>query len=162
MNKKIAVSAVTIALLGTTMVGGSTIFAQTSTVSTPLVQKIAEKFNLNKDDVQAVFDQNREEHQQAMQQRSEDRLNQLVRDGKITEEQKKLMITKRQELQTERQMDRENFKNLTPEQRRTENQNRRTEIEAWAKKNNIDPSYLMNGMGPEGHHGMRDMDGDDE
>lgn len=71
-----------------------------------IVERIAETFNLNKDDVQNVFKQVEEERRAEMQARMEEKLNQAVEDGKMTEEEKqealdhmKEMEQKHQELQ---------------------------------------------------------------
>ena len=143
--------------MGTVLFGAVNTFAQ-NTVSdqnpmSSLVQKIADKFGLNKDEVQAVFDQNRQEHQAQMQTRFEDQLTQDVKDGKITEAQKQLTLTKRQELQANRQTKMESMRNMTNEERKVAMEKERQETENWAKENGIDLKYLMGGLG--GHRGFR-------
>jgi len=115
-----------------------------------LVQKIAEKFNLNQDDVQSVFDEVRSERQKEMQLKEEERLNQLVTDRKITKEQKNLIQKKQEELRSERESSRDSFKDLTPEERKAQMEKRRTELETWASENGIDIQYLMQ-FGGKGH-----------
>ena len=52
-----------------------------------LVEKIANKFNLNKSDVQKVFDDNRSENENRRETKEKSRLDQAVKDGKITKDQ---------------------------------------------------------------------------
>jgi hypothetical protein len=105
-----------------------------STGDTSLVDKIAQKFNLKKDDVQAVFDQDKADHQAERQQELSTRLQKDVDAGKITAEQKTLIENKQKELQTARD-------------------NEMKDLQSWADQNKIDLKYLMFG-------GKRGGDGD--
>jgi uncharacterized protein (DUF39 family) len=119
--------------------------AQSSTANAPtLLDKIAEKFNLNQDEVEQVVTDYRNESRERMQSQYEERLNQAVTDGKITAEQKELILEKHNQLQS--QWDAES----------QERQQHREEMQAWAEENNIDLSYLGfgMGMGRGGHGGM--------
>jgi hypothetical protein len=64
-----------------------------------------------------------------MQTKYEERLTQDVTDGKITSEQKELILAKHKELEG-------------------------ATLEAWAKENGINSSYLMGGFGGGKHGGM--------
>jgi hypothetical protein len=120
-----------------------------------LVQKIADKFGLNKDEVQAVFDEEHKEMEAKMEGKHEERLSQLVTDGKITEDQKALILQKHKELRESMLNDIEEMKDLSPEERRAEMQARHDELKAWADENDIDPKYLMFAMKvSKGHGGM--------
>lgn len=66
---------------------------------TSLIQMLSSKFGLQESEVQSVFNQHRDEMQKNMQAKVEARLTQLVTDGKITEAQKQLILTKHVELQ---------------------------------------------------------------
>ena len=136
--------------MGTVLFGAINTSAQTSisdqSPMASLVQKIADKFGLNKDEVQAVFDQNRQEHQAQMQAKSEEQLSQDVTDGKITEEQKQKILEKRQELQENRQSKMEEMRNMTAEERKAAMEKERQELENWVKENGIDHNYLMGGF----------------
>jgi hypothetical protein len=141
---------------------GSAMFVATKTFAesaqsepTDLIQKIADRFGLNKDDVKAVFDQNREEHHAKMEEKFTAKLDQYVKDGKITEEQKQLIINKRKEMHSERETNMPAMQNLTAGEHRQKMEEKRTALETWAKQNNIDPSYLMGGFGRKGHMRMR-------
>lgn len=107
----------------------------------PIVQKLVTKFGLQENEVRALFDEERQERGTQMKAKFEERLTQLVSDGKITEAQKQLIISKHQELQAQR----------GTEQTAT-HEEKRAELEAWAKDNGIDVQYLMFGKGGPGPH----------
>lgn len=65
----------------------------------------------------------------------------LVSQNKITQDQENLILDKLQELRTNRQ----NWKNLTSDQRKTALQQEKMDLQSWAKQNNIDPKYLLFG-----------------
>ena len=98
-----------------------------------MVDKIATKFNLNKDDVQKVFDEEKTERQAEHQAEMSERLQDAVDNGKITAEQKTKIEEKIKEITTAREAE-------------------RAELKAWAEQNGIDMKYLMG----RGHHGNDD------
>ncbi len=136
---------------------GAVVSAQTTgtTAQSSLIDKIAQKFNLKKEDVKAVFDQDHAERETTMQKQVEDELTQAVKDKKITEDQKQKLLAKRKELQAQREADRESFKDKTEAERHTAMEQKRTELEQWAKDNGISSEYLryVAGHGPHGHMG---------
>ncbi len=110
-----------------------------------LIQKLVERFNLNQDEVEEVFTEVREERHQQMQSRFEERLNQLVSDGKLTEEQKQAVLAKKAELQENRP----EFSTMSKEERETQRQAHQEEMEAWAKENGLDLNLVLGwGNGP--------------
>lgn len=131
-------------MVGVVSAQASTDTLKDNSAGQSLVDKIATKFNLNKDDVQKVFDQDREEHRQEMQQKLEDRLSKAVSDGKITEQQKTLILNKVQEMQSNK----ESLKDKTPEERRSLMKAKHDELTQWAKDNNIPLQYLHPMGGP--------------
>jgi TRAP-type mannitol/chloroaromatic compound transport system substrate-binding protein len=151
MNKKtlLIIGAVTVLGVGTafTTVASAQSNGGTQDPTSSLVQKIADKFNLNKDEVQKVFSEHRDgmkfNMKANMQARHEERLNQLVSEGKITEEQKNLIMNKMKELHEKKASEMETWKDLKPEERRAKMEATRTELESWAKQNGINPEYLM-------------------
>lgn len=169
MNKKQMLSVAAVTVLGAGILTASTAFAQNaSTAENPtnsLVQKIADKFNLNKDEVQAVFDESYKERHSVMQAAYEKQLTQYVTDGKLTEEQKQLILKKHSEIQAEREANKYSMQNLSEEERRAQNESKRAELEAWAKDNGIDLQYLKpkfgkgHGMGRHGFGGHHGSDG---
>jgi hypothetical protein len=104
-----------------------------------LVSKIAEKFNLNEEEVQAVFNEEREARQAEHQQKLEERLAQAVEDGNITEDQKSAILEKLAELHDEH----ESLKDLGPEERRDAMKDKREELKQWANDNDIPLRYLV-------------------
>lgn len=116
-------------------------YAQSSTMPN-LVQMIAQKFNLNQNDVQAVFDQAKQQQMANRQTKIDNRLTQAVKDGVITDAQKQLIVNKLQEIQTQRQNTKDQFKNMTPQQRRDAMQRQIQDLQQWAKDNNIDLTKL--------------------
>jgi len=138
MNKKNVVAATVGSLAFAAILGAGAIYAQGGNLQTnDLPQLIAQKFNLNQDEVQTVFDQyreqRREQRQQENQQRMEENLNQAVADGKITESQKQLILQKHQEMQAERESE-----TFDPGQGRENARKHHDEMEQWAKDNGID------------------------
>ncbi len=155
LKKKAMLTAAAITVLGAGILSASTAFAQQTTTSTQdpmnsIVQKIADKFSLNKDEVQAVFDEAHEERHTQMEAEFETQLSQYVSEGKITEDQKKLIIEKRNEMESQMKADKDSFKNLSDDERKSQMETKRSELESWAKENNIDLQYLMPKFGKGG------------
>jgi hypothetical protein len=130
IRNKIVIAALVLSVVGAGVLGVNSVSAQ-STGTTSLVQKIAQKFNLNQSDVQAVFDQDHQDRHAQMAANYETQLSQYVTDGKITEAQKQLVLAKHKEMETNRETEMQIMQN-------------------WAKENNIDLQYLM----PHGGKGM--------
>jgi hypothetical protein len=120
--------------------------AQAATASTnrrdDLISKIADKFHLKKDDVKAVFDEDKAAREAERDKAVEAKLTQDETDGKITAAQKSAILAKRAEIKAERQAKKDDSSNQTREQRRKEMQAKRTELETWAKENNIPDQYV--------------------
>lgn len=123
----------------------------TNSSSSSLVDKIASKFNLNESDVQAVVDQDRSEHEAQRQAQMEKKLTQAVTDGKITSTQKDLILAKQKEAKAAMESDRDSMKDKTAEERKAAMDQKRTDLENWAKSNGIPTEYLRFVMG--GHGG---------
>jgi hypothetical protein len=120
----------------------------TSSSNDSLAAKIAQKFNLNKDDVQQVIDQNKSDRQEVRQQKLEDRLSQAVTDGKITSAQKDAIMAKIKDLQSYS----DSIKDKTPNERRDLMKAKLDELKQWAKDNNLSQYLPM--INRQGHHGM--------
>jgi len=110
-----------------------------------LIQRIMEKFGLNKDAVDQVVNQYRSERHAEMQQKQDENLNQAVSDGKITQDQK----TALQEKMKEWHGDKPDFSNMSREERRKEMESHREQMQNWAKDQGIDLQQL-NLHGPKG------------
>ncbi|EKE11256.1 MAG: hypothetical protein ACD_15C00113G0021 [uncultured bacterium] len=164
-------SLVLLAAMGAGVYGTNNAGAQVGENQSSIIERMASKFNLNKDEVQKVFDEEREERQKLRQENMEKRLSDAVSRGELTENQKKLILDKKASLRKEAearreemQKNRENLGNMTEnerkafvEERQAEMKKHREEMETWAKNNGIDIKYLMGPMGermggPKGMH----------
>jgi hypothetical protein len=126
LGSMLAIGAVSAIAVGVTSFAS----AESGSNSNSLVDRIANKFNLNKDEVKAVFN---EEHAARAAERLADVSQDLQKDvdaGDLTADQKTLIETKLKEIQTAREA-------------------QRAELDAWAEDNNIDAKYIMMG----GRHG---------
>lgn len=158
--KKGLMAAAAIATIGVAGVATTAgVYAATTDSTDPqasLVQKIADKFGVNKDEVQQLFDEQRTEHEAKHEAEVAERLQALVDDGTITAEQKTLIETKIKEMKEQREADRDNFKELSHEERKAKMDEGKTGLESWAKDNGLDLTKLkgvfMDG-GPRGFGG---------
>lgn len=154
VNKKIVIlSAIVAVAIATGLYGTTQVNAADDSPLATLVEKIATKFNVNQADVQAVFDEHRKEVEQQHQARAEDRLNSLVADGTLTEAQKKLILEKQKEMQTQKSQNWEAWRSLSESERRGKMQEKRDALKTWATENGIDLQYLMGVFGRGGHRG---------
>lgn len=155
-NLLIVASMATVGLgLGVPAVMANTASAQSNNNS--IVDKISSKFNLNKSDVQKVFDEERANHMAEREKAFADRLATLVKDGKITQAQADKITAKHGEMKA--YMD--SMKDKTREERHKAMEQKRTELQKWAKDNGIDEKYVMGG-GPGRHGGGRGMHNDNQ
>lgn len=146
--RKSVVAASAIALLGLTALHAAPTYAASN--STGLIDRLVERFSLNRDEVQTVFNEHRAsmtaQHEQAMK----DQLAQAVTDGKITQAQADLITAKHSELKTFM----ESLKDKTMEESREAMKTKMDELKQWAEDNDIPLQYLHVGMkGPHGKFG---------
>ena len=114
-----------------------------------MVDKIATKFNLNKDEVKKVFDEERGSRQSDRQEHFKERLNNLVATNKLTKEQANAVESKHSELM---QLKNE-LKDKPKEERKAALAQKREEIKQWAKDNGIDEQVMLFGVGKNGGPG---------
>ncbi|CAN5126868.1 hypothetical protein BH09PAT1_BH09PAT1_6850 [soil metagenome] len=144
-------------------------FAQTTTPSpTPakvnffdgLAKYIADTFHLDQNQVKTAVNTYKTQHQVANQQTRDDRektrLDQLVNDGKITSSQETAIVAELASLKTK--YNPANIKDMTAAQRKAQFDAMQSEIQTWAKNNNIDPKYLMQDFGMGMKRGVRRAD----
>lgn len=146
--KKIALASGALALVALSSVAVINVASaatQTNKEDT-LVSKIAQKFNLNKADVQKVFDEEHLARQAEMKANYESKLTQAVKDGKITEDQKTKLLAKEAEMHSFMQ----SLSNKTRDERKAAMDTKRSELEKWAKDNGISTDYLAGPMGGKG------------
>jgi hypothetical protein len=164
-KQKLLVAISTIILTGTTFLAVPQIFAQSPANNQhlnffqELVQFFSQKFGLDKTQVQSALTDFKNQQKanitprptfspQQMTDREKTRLDQLVKDGKITTDQETAIINKLASLRTKYNLGSQNT--LTADQRKTQTTNMRDEIVAWAKSQGIDSSYVMGGFGTGG------------
>lgn len=147
MKKKIILP--TILALSVLVVGlmATNVLAQDTSNYPPLVQKIADRFNLNVSDVEEVFDEERDERRAEMFALFADRLDELVSEGKLTEAQKEVILDKHEEMQDKM----EELKDLSPEERHEKMLSLHEEFKTWAEEEGIDLPLI----GPFGKGFMR-------
>lgn len=146
MNTKTKTLVAVIAI-GSALVAGST-YAATSTKANPmgsLVSAISQKFNLNANEVQAVFDADmkarHEENQAEKQQKMTERLGKAVQDGKITQDQVVKINAKMAELESSRS----SLDGKTREEVKTIMKNEMEALKKWASDNGISMQYMQLG-----------------
>ena len=149
----------TAGLVGVTAVNAATTTSTTNPMSS-LVDALASKFNLNKTDVQAVFDAQRTQMEAERETQVKADVAQLVTDGKITQAQADKINAKRAELQKEREANKDTVSTKTREEMKTEMDAKRTELEKWATDNGISTDYLRYLMGGGHGHGGRGLGGE--
>ena len=137
-----------IALMATGALGVQAVFAQEDPMYHTLVQRIADEFGLDEDQVEQVIHELREERQAEMHARWLEQLDQAVRNGKVTEEQRQALITKHSEVFEEM----ESVRLLPFNERRAETRHMRDEFRQWADENGIDLPAA--GLGFHHEHGM--------
>ncbi len=137
-------------LAGVSIASAETTGTSTSDPMSSLVQKLAAKFNLNKDEVQKVFDEDRTAHEAEREQKLSERLQKLVDAGTITSAQKTAIENKLKELREERQADREEMKDLSDSERQSKMDEKRNELEGWAQEQGIDLTKLKGVFGGPG------------
>lgn len=150
-KRLVFVSALAISILGAGMYGATRIQADDSTVQSTLVQKIAQKFNLKTEDVQAVFDQQRQERIAAMETKYEQSLTDAVTKGELTEEKKRLILAKHKEIEASKSSDFTSLKSLSSADRRLAMEKKKNELKTWADTNGVDLKYLVRGRLGFGH-----------
>jgi hypothetical protein len=137
LQKKVLIPIIGAVTVGSTLFGVSFVEAQGTPSTIPsIVQRIAQRFNLNQSDVQKVFDEQKTEMHAQKKAELETRLNQAVKDGKITDTQKQAILTKFGEMSA-MHSNKEQPHNMAPEQRQQEMQQKQTELESWAAKNGL-------------------------
>lgn len=169
MSKQAKIIAATTFLLGVFAVGGMGLaYADTSVTKTDpmttLSARLAQKFNLNADEVKAVVDGVFEEEHKKMEaqwtQNNAEKISKAVSDGTITKTQADLLTAKIAEIAARRDSDRASFAGLTDAERKTKMDAYRTELDAWMKSNNIPTQFAAPLFGKgrgHGHYQKKDI-----
>ncbi len=121
---------------------------------TLLIDRIVERFNLDKDEVSGVFEEFNLERQveirKEMRTREEEKLAKMVENGKITEEQKTIILAKHIDIQAKM----EALKDLEPEQKQEEMKKLRDEMKTWLEENGLNDFRGFGGFMKFGHIGF--------
>lgn len=137
LNKLLLIGGTSLAVVLASLAGIGVVSAQSdTTASSSIVDKIAQKFNLNKADVQKVFDEDHVAREVEHKTELKATLDQAVNDGKITADQEAKLIAKLDEMHAAREKARTDT-NTTATDRRATMEKERTDFEAWLKANNI-------------------------
>lgn len=146
MNKKILIPLLAIPLIaGASVLTISKSYADEESQFSPMIQRLVERFNLDENKVSEVIGEYREENKERRMESMEERLNTLVSENKLTEEQKVQLL--------------EILKNHEPNENRgsmnfEDRETYRTELETWATEQGLDLSELQIGFGmPKGEMG---------
>lgn len=119
-----------------------------------LVEALSSKFNLDKTEVQQVFDEQHQKMHEERQAQQDEKLAELVTEGKLTSEQVEAIKAKRSELMAAREANRSSMAELSRDDRKANMEEARSELEAWAEEHDIDTEYLRFVMGGHGRgHG---------
>lgn len=153
ISKKILVPAFIVAAIGAGAVFKvSLIEAVTNNPQNGLVTYLSQKLGIDQSKVQLAVDgyrdQQRADRQKQMTANYSTYLSGLVKEGKLTESQKSALLSKHEEIQKSHQSD--GWSTKTPQERFTQMQKDRTDLEAWAKSQGIDVTYLRFGFGGRG------------
>lgn len=129
-----------VTVTGLTLVGGLGVASAQSSSNKKdnLVDKIATTFNLDRNDVQKVFDQDRDERKAKNEAKFEERLASAVKDGKLTQEQADKIKAKHDELKTFMT----SLRDKTTDERHSAMKAKRAELKKWAKDNNIPNQFV--------------------
>ncbi len=126
--------------------------ASADTGNGSLAQKIAQKFNLNQDEVESVLEEHHEQKKAEHKQDRSEKLSQAVSDGKITEEQKDKIVAKIEEFDSEREASKGKAKQMSKEERKAMMDTKRNELKEWADQNDI-PEEALHYLMPHRRHG---------
>jgi hypothetical protein len=152
------------AVMGTAYVKADT--TETGNKISDLVAAIAAKFNLNTNDVQQVFDEQktkmdaqREEQRTQMETKAQEEfanhISRAVTDGKLTQEQADKILAKKAELAAQQEAQKTSMESIAQEERQVAIETMKTQMDSlkqWATDNNIPEEYIpfIGGRG----HGM--------
>jgi hypothetical protein len=140
---KLLISVLTVGVIGVAATGTTTVMAQNNGSYQSFVAELAQKLGLDQTKVQQAFDSIKSDNQAKRQVTVQSKLDQAVKDGKLTDAQKQLILNKIQEIKSQVQTDMQNWKNMAPQQRRDQMKKRHDDITAWAKQNGIDMQYVF-------------------
>jgi len=105
----------------------------------PILERIAERFDLDIDEVADFIDELKEERRAGMEERFEERLDGLVEDGKITSGQKEAILEKKEEMETFK----EELEDMKISQAREAMKEMKEEHKDWAEENDLELKHFF-------------------
>lgn len=142
------------------LAGVTAVSAQSnSSGQTGIIDALSSKFKLDKNEVKQVFEQQHKEREAEHEKKLSERLQKLVDNGTITQDQKVAIESKLKELKSEHEANKDKMEELTKEQRRAKHDEKKAELEAWAEDKNLDLTKLKGVFmgGPDGRRGPGPM-----
>lgn len=125
-----------ISILGIGCVGEINAQAKEDTESEylPIVERFAERFDLDPDEIVEFLDELKEEKIAEKEEKFEERLDELVEEEKITDEQKQAILDKKEELKTFK----EGIEDMTIAEAREAIKAMHGELKDWAEENDLE------------------------
>jgi len=141
ISLSIIASLVVVVLLGTGCAGMLNADSQEESPYSDIVAQFAERFDLDEDEVFDFIEELKDEHAAEMEANFEERLDELVEDGEITDDQKAAILEKKEEMQQFRQ----DMEDMTVADAREAVKDIKQEMQDWADENDLD----LKGLFPE-------------
>jgi len=122
---------------------------------TSIIDKLVSKFGLNKDEVKAVFDENRNEHMASMKADRAEALKTALSDGKLSQQQYDHIVAVQAEI--DKLIESSGTREDQTDEQRSAIKAKFDELRTWFDDQNIDVKDLGIGGGPggRGDHGPR-------
>lgn len=155
--KKFLIPVLAIALIAVAGIGVVSANGGMFQDKTAVIEKMAERFNLDVDEVGDFFQEMKAEKQAMMAVKFDERLDGAVANGDITIEQKDAILAKHAEMQVGREASHEEFVNLSSEERHAQMETRHAEMQEWAEDNGLEDYKFFGGKRGMGFHGMKGM-----
>jgi hypothetical protein len=103
------------------------------------VEKFAERFNLDPDEIIVFMEELKEEKKTEMETKYEERLDELVENEDITGDQKQAILDKMEEMESFK----ESLEDMTVAEAREVLKNKKQELKDWAEENDLELKYLF-------------------
>ena len=139
-NKKVLISLSAVAIVGAAAIGTTSVFAQANNGQNSLISELAQKLGVDQSKVQTAFDQIKDEHHVNRSRNIENRLNQLVQNGKITSSQKTAIEQKMSDIKN--YLNSDGFKNMSPSDKKQALMQLQTDTKNWAQSQGLDLTQI--------------------
>ena len=147
MKSKIALIGLAVALLAALGIAGvNSVSADDNTTFPPAIQALVDRFNLNEGEVSEVLEETRAQKHEEKQALMGEKLDGLVSEGKLTEDQKSKLLAKLDEMRANH----EGWQNTDKEERMEMMQQRKEEMRSWAEEEGINLEEIFLGEGFKG------------